>query len=270
MTKKRVDIPDEIAAEVLFLSDRTCCKCTTRGKSIQIHHIDENPANNRIENLAVLCLECHNETLIKGGFGRKLDTNQIIKYRDEWYQRVKDRKKRADEIASIRTVTGSTSTMVEPDKFIVPAEEYFTNSNPALLEDYLKEILNVHRAQLVLAKSRWDSGNTAKMNQGNSEMIDFYSEVLAELATFYPKGHFNKQSPNLFFSELISSRFLWHRSVLEPKGGGTGGTVISTMAGGGVIDDLSKMIIDMVNALLFSYDLDKKIDFLNWKNRWLN
>lgn len=36
--------------------------------------------------MAVLCLDCHNETMIKGGFGRKLDFEQIVLYRDDWYR----------------------------------------------------------------------------------------------------------------------------------------------------------------------------------------
>ena len=113
MAKKiRVPIPDDIAAEILFLSDRTCCVCNIRGKQVQIHHIDENPSNNNIENLSVLCFDCHDQTMIKGGFGRKLDANQIIKYRTDWLDRVKSRKEKADEIASIQTVTGSTETVL--------------------------------------------------------------------------------------------------------------------------------------------------------------
>ena len=82
--KKRVEIPRDIEAQVQFLSDRTCCVCRVRGKPFQIHHIDENPANNEPNNLVVLCLECHNETQIRGGFGRKLNADQIILYRDDW------------------------------------------------------------------------------------------------------------------------------------------------------------------------------------------
>lgn len=78
-------IPKDIAAKVLFISDRTCCVCRIKGKPIQIHHIDENDSNNDINNLAILCLDCHNETQIKGGFHRKLDADQIILYRDDWY-----------------------------------------------------------------------------------------------------------------------------------------------------------------------------------------
>ncbi len=86
--KKRIEIPRDIEAQVQFLSDRTCCVCRVKGKPFQIHHIDEDPANNDPQNLAVLCLECHNETQIRGGFGRKLNANQIILYRDDWLTQV--------------------------------------------------------------------------------------------------------------------------------------------------------------------------------------
>jgi hypothetical protein len=107
------------------------------------------------------------------------------------------------------------------------------------------------------------------MNQGNFDMIDFYEEVLIELSTFYPKGHFNNQTPKNYFSELISSRLLWHRLVLEPQGVGTGGTIVSTMTGGSVMDDLREMISDMVNSLLWTYDIKEQIDFIKWREEWL-
>lgn len=84
LKKKRMDIPKDIAAKALFLSDRTCCVCRIKGKPVQMHHIDENPSNNNISNLTVLCLDCHNETMIKGGFGRKLDAQQIVLYKNDW------------------------------------------------------------------------------------------------------------------------------------------------------------------------------------------
>lgn len=100
MAKRRVQIPDDIATEVQFRSDRTCCVCREKGKSIQIHHIDEDPSNYDEDNLAVLCFECHNSTQTGGGFGRKLDGHQILKYREDWYARVQKRRNMADIIAS--------------------------------------------------------------------------------------------------------------------------------------------------------------------------
>ncbi len=86
--KNRVDIPAELAAQVLFHSDRTCCVCRTKGKATQIHHIDDNPSNNVFENLAVLCFDCHTETQVRGGFHRKLDGEQVVLYRDDWLNTV--------------------------------------------------------------------------------------------------------------------------------------------------------------------------------------
>lgn len=81
-------IPVEIASKVLFFSDRTCCVCRVPKKPLQIHHIDGNNANHDDGNLAVLCLDCHTDTQIKGGFGRKLDAAQVKLYRDEWLEKV--------------------------------------------------------------------------------------------------------------------------------------------------------------------------------------
>jgi len=70
--KERTEIPRGVAARIQFLSDRTCCVCRTPDKPIQIHHLDEKPSNHTEENLALLCLDCHDKTMIRGGFGRKL------------------------------------------------------------------------------------------------------------------------------------------------------------------------------------------------------
>lgn len=270
MAKKiRIPIPDNIAAEILFLSDRTCCVCNTRGKQVQIHHIDDNPVNNSIDNLAVLCFDCHDQTMIKGGFGRKLDASQMNKYRIEWLERVKNRKEKADEIASIQTVTGTIETIIVTEYLDEDFLDYKTHDDPELLKNYLDKILIIHQAQLSIAQTKWDTGITSVMNQGNYDMIDFYEEVLIELSTFYPKGHFKNQPPKKYFNELISSKFLWHRLVLEPDGVGTGGTIVSTMTGGNVMDDLKRMVVDMVNSLLWPYEIEEKIDVQKWREDWL-
>lgn len=94
MTKKRISLPPETAARVLFEANRTCCVCRIQSKPIQIHHIDENPANHSIANLAVLCFDCHRETQITGGFDRKLDADQVLLYRDDWVRLVSEERSR--------------------------------------------------------------------------------------------------------------------------------------------------------------------------------
>ena len=82
--KDRVPIPQDLADELLFRSDRTCCVCRLSNKPVQIHHINDDPSDNRSDNLAVLCVVCHNETQITGGFGRKLNAGQVTWYRNDW------------------------------------------------------------------------------------------------------------------------------------------------------------------------------------------
>ena len=51
MRTRRRRIPSPVEDDVLFLSDHTCCICRTKGKDVQIHHIDGNPANDGLGNL---------------------------------------------------------------------------------------------------------------------------------------------------------------------------------------------------------------------------
>jgi len=110
--KPRTQIPKEISAEILVRSDRTCCVCREKHKPIQIHHIDENPDNHEIDNLAVLCLECHDETQITGGFGRKLDATQIKLFRDKWHEFVA-KQRDAKTLTSPKINVSSGSKKVE-------------------------------------------------------------------------------------------------------------------------------------------------------------
>lgn len=89
--KQRITIPEEISAEVIFASDNTCCVCHTPGPT-QIHHIDENPANNDIDNLALLCLTCHDKTQVRGGFAKHLTAPVVRRYRNEWVKTVRERR----------------------------------------------------------------------------------------------------------------------------------------------------------------------------------
>ena len=88
MKKNRTEVPVDTVAQLQLLSDRTCCVCRVPRIAMQTHHIDGNPSNHRIENLALLCLECHNNTLIKGGFGRHLNAEVVALYRNQWHENV--------------------------------------------------------------------------------------------------------------------------------------------------------------------------------------
>ncbi|HEV7522629.1 MAG TPA: DUF3298 domain-containing protein [Candidatus Angelobacter sp.] len=107
--KQRIEIPSDIATDVLFESDRTCCVCRLRGKPVQLHDMDDDPSNSSPENLAVLCFDCHRDTQIRGGFDRKLDAAQVKKYKADWIKRVQS--KRDEQGAISQDLTGDSGVL---------------------------------------------------------------------------------------------------------------------------------------------------------------
>ena len=80
----RTPISPELAAEVLFRSDRTCCVCRDRNRKVEIHHVDEDPRNNDIGNLIVLCKDCHSDAHTTHAFARNLTAPLLRKYNESW------------------------------------------------------------------------------------------------------------------------------------------------------------------------------------------
>lgn len=143
----RVQIPTEVAARVLFLSDRICCVCRIRGKPVQIHHIDENPGDDSIDNLAVLCFDCHRETQIRGGFDRKLNADQVILYRDDWYRIVAQQRaaykeytevERQQENRRLELVTSIAEIYRDRQEYEFLATHYHSIENYELRDKYIE------------------------------------------------------------------------------------------------------------------------------------
>jgi hypothetical protein len=82
--KLRVPPPNDQSARLLFANRHTCCICRGPRHEVQIHHIDENPANNEWDNLAVLCLNCHGRVTGRPGFGRKFSRQEVLEYKRDW------------------------------------------------------------------------------------------------------------------------------------------------------------------------------------------
>lgn len=145
MGKKRDSIPADIAAKALFLSDRTCCVCRVKGKPVQIHHIDGNKNNHDINNLAILCFDCHADTQVSGGFHRKLDAEQVILYRNDWVSLVARERSSAfleSEILSpspdLELVTTELEVLKENKKYDLLAMHYGIIGNTELRDKYIE------------------------------------------------------------------------------------------------------------------------------------
>lgn len=176
--KKRIPIPTDLAAQVLFLSDRTCCVCRTKGKPVQIHHIDENPSNNLALNLSTLCFDCHRETQIRGGFDRKLDADQVILYRNDWLR-----------IVATDRATSEANRELQPGGHAIDLE-LITSIAEIYRETGQLELLAIHYNGI-----------------GNTELRDKYidlaiSEGASPDSIFFLRGNLQER-PDLVPEEII-------------------------------------------------------------------
>jgi hypothetical protein len=85
---KRIAISSEVVADVITAARRRCCICSAlrsdrREKKGQIAHLDRNPRNNAIDNLAFLCLEHHDAYDSKPSQSKGLTITEVKRYRAE-------------------------------------------------------------------------------------------------------------------------------------------------------------------------------------------
>lgn len=244
MTKVRVPVPSDVAAKVLVASAHTCCKCEERGKPIQIHHIDGDPANNDLDNLAVLCLTCHAETEISGGFARKLSSADVRLYRDQWTGRVAERRRAADAIFIARA---TKNTGPEPP-YEAPRGLTRMQGDRAETERYIDDLPNVLADAYAKARKGW-GGSTADMKHATYEVIEVVQRMWIRLANEFPERHFGGETAEQFLEAYVSQRYAWHYAIAEPQGPGTGGTIAGLRASRAVLRDLETMVVDTVDAL---------------------
>ena len=126
--------------------------CRTRGKPVQIHHIDDDPRNHVFQNLAVLCFDCHTDTQVTGGFHRKLDADQVILYRDDWHimvarERSDARRRTHDQSEGkptgfdVEYATTIAEVLRDTRQFASLAMHYDVLGNEELRDKYIEEYL---------------------------------------------------------------------------------------------------------------------------------
>ncbi len=118
-------------------------------KPVQIHHIDNNNRNHGLTNLAVLCLDCHAQTQIRGGFQRKLDAEQVILYRDDWHAIVARDRATSEALSAaeagkdddVRLATTVAEVLREDKKHVSLAIHYDIWGNPELRDKYIEKAI---------------------------------------------------------------------------------------------------------------------------------
>jgi hypothetical protein len=173
--------------------------------------------------------------------------------------RVIQRRDTADRVA-VEKVVGPAVASAERPVETVP---YSQDRAEAILA-YVESLPDLRSALRGKAQAEWDSGVTAAMVQASYDYIDGLQGVLVTLAKFYPRGSFG-EDPHRFFSQMVASRFRWHRAHSEPHGPGTGGTIVNVTCSGNVVDDVEKMVEDITRSLVGN---DDRFDWRGWPSRW--
>ena len=252
-------VPDVVSSEVIFMHDSTCCICVERGKTIQIHHIDESPSNHEISNLALLCLECHNKTHLSGGFGKKLRSADIVRHRDDWTARVSARRDKMDRLL--------TEPLLGKGYSAQAFDEYWETPSPDKIQGFLRALPLLRRAAHVAVQPMFDSGISAEMNNGCYEITELLEGMWNKIARFYPPNHFSGMSHSGYVQKYIESRYIWHRQINEPLGSGASGTMVGQIVGWYVFDDVARMIAETVEGLYAGGMLDD-FDLVAWRAEW--
>ncbi|MCP3460439.1 HNH endonuclease signature motif containing protein [Bradyrhizobium sp. CCGUVB23] len=256
----RTPIPDDVATEVLYQHDRTCCVCNEPGKAIQIHHIDEDPSNHDPNNLAVLCLQDHEETQIRGGFGRKLRALDVTKCRDEWTRRVRERRAEVDKIVIERLAAVRVEEPTPPP--VAPERKPFRYRPSAkILALYLQKVPDI----LAVAYAKADDitaeeGDSRSARAAAQLIVGVLEQVLVELSHWVDPEHFDGKPPRDFYSGFIAGRNQWNRILVEPKDYGyraRTGTV--EMLDSTIVDArvaIASLVTALTKAYLKAFDVD--------------
>ena len=91
MTKLRTKIPPNLLNAVLYKCAKTCSVCRTPLAPVEVHHIDQNPANNVEDNLVALCRNCHDDAHTKRSLSQKLTPTRLIDFKQKWQDEVASR-----------------------------------------------------------------------------------------------------------------------------------------------------------------------------------
>jgi len=119
---KRPPIPTPIQRSVKAKSLGVCCVCKERGLGINLHHIDGNPANNDENNIAVLCVQEHDQHHRPNAYKKikcsELGADKIREYKREWEQSVEECKSDNPKILAVLNIFG-TEEKVDSVRLII-------------------------------------------------------------------------------------------------------------------------------------------------------
>lgn len=138
----RPKIPQDTQNRILYQSQWHCCVCRKR-RAVQIHHIDQNPTNNVDENLAAICLECHDEAHTKHALSQNLTADRIRDHKQRWEREVKERLSRG--MVPDFVPGPAVWTYINHERFFAVLSGYGVDFDRGELQPFIDEkIVNAH------------------------------------------------------------------------------------------------------------------------------
>ena len=242
--KKRVRVDNAIQDELAYRSKNICCACEKQNKPLQIHHINGDRTCNNIDNLALICLECHNQTLIRGGFAQQLTGSKVKKFRDELYKRVQKIRELVDK-KTIDAMLGMENIESLLDKI---AETGLFERDNHKLSCFILSIPLRYKLIQKQAQPFYDKGSTPDIRLGIETEIAGLEHIIDELKTFYPEEHFDGGE----FVECDINMLIWDYAykLAAPFGMQESGTSLHIDAGMVMISFFKFIINKLVGSLL--------------------
>ena len=187
-TKKRIKISNATEGKLLYQTDYKCCVCNERGD--QIHHLDGNPSNNNLDNLAFLCFKDHDLASLTGTLRKKLTKEAIINYRTHHYQVIENRRQK--EVGSldkpISQLTDEKLLTVTKNALIILELENIKSKYFSAEWDKRADILN-----------ELDKYVNHKNNRLSYDILDFLS-----LAVSQARGCMTENIASSIFEHILS------------------------------------------------------------------
>lgn len=110
-SKKRKNISPQKQKELLRRNAGVCCICRERGLGINFHHIDGNPSNDKLENIAVLCVKEHDQYHRPQKYTisnhLELGVKKIKSKKEEWERFVKEASKKNTKVLAVLNAFGN-------------------------------------------------------------------------------------------------------------------------------------------------------------------
>ncbi len=170
MAKQRIGVPEATRLELISRCNNRCCVCQT--PFVVVHHLDENPSNNEIDNLAPLCPNCHSQTHSDAAMTMNLTANRVRELRDRWFAYCENRKdvstaspnailKMLNFVRSVGLPQHSwsrTFSVIHPEYADMAKTEMvqclFRTTNPDELVELLETVKNMYADQMQTEENR--------------------------------------------------------------------------------------------------------------------